>query len=128
MSRVASGLSVAGAGSVTHKIKYDKVNLADLQIDRLIHLEQSQSRMCSTRKMNRQSNKLSDSFHAHSDTSKLIFHVHAKTVSYYLQTNLPTLFAEPGAEILHALLNDNDYFIKDGKLKDNITHGQRQLI
>ena len=67
-------------------------------------------------------------FYAHGDTSKLIFHRHTKTVHYDLQTNHPTLFAESGVEKLHATLNNNDSLIQDGGLKENLTHGQRQLI
>ena len=61
-----------------------------------------------------QSHDLYDGYHAHRDLSKLIFHKHAKTMHYDLQTKLLTLFTESGVEKLHALLNSNDFIIQDG--------------
>ena len=94
----------------------------------MLHLEQSLSRLISPQQKIRQSCDLSDCFNVHNDASKLMFHGHTKTVHYELQTNLPTLFTESGVEKLHALLNNNDSLIQDGRLKDNLTHVQRQLI
>ena len=62
VSRVSSGLSAAGTGSVTHEIKYDKVNIANLQIDQVMHLEQSPSLVFSPRQMIRQLHNISDDF------------------------------------------------------------------
>ena len=94
----------------------------------MLYLEQLPSFLISPQEIIRQSHNSSDSFCTHRDASKLIFHRHTKTAHYYLQKNIPTLFTESGIDKLRTLLNNNDSLIQDGGLKENLTHGQRQLI
>ena len=95
-SGIACGILTVGVGSVVYKIKYDKRNIVDLQINRVLYLEQLPSLLLSPQQIIRKYHNSYHGFHTYRDASKLVFHGCTKTAHYVMQMNLPNLFTESG--------------------------------
>ena len=117
ISGIASGLEAKGIGSVIYKIKDDDGIPIDLQIDKVLHLENLPTRILSPQQLLKQHHSIGDNYFINSQHSTLKLGGYTKTIEYDPLSNLPLLYTESGINKIYNL-------IQDGNKNENLAAAQ----
>ena len=93
---ISSGLQVLGYSTVRWVLHDDSDVPIDVEIDRVLLIQDLPMRLLSPQQLARQTNGLRDGFFVRGDMATLVFGGYSKKIYYNLQNNLPIFSSFPG--------------------------------
>ena len=112
---IASGLTVAGYGTVRWVFHDDNHQPIDVEIDKVLHIPDVPTRLLSPQQLAKQTGGLHDGFHVGASHATLTFGGFKRRINYNSVNNLPIFASFPGVDKFRA-----------GTASDNLTFNQRQ--
>ena len=122
---IASGLTVAGYGTVRWVFHDDNYQPIDVEIDKVLHIPDVPTRLLSPQQLAKQTGGLHDGFHVGASHATLTFGGFKRRINYNSVNKLPIFASFPGVDKFRAY---SATLVGDGTASDNLTFNQRQLL